>query len=92
MLGSEMERFAARSAERFPFLATGKLKDDAGVRPGQPGYNPRTLMLPPNWFKTAKVIACCACSQLLPPFTGFTEDAGTLAAGVNCKGFRSFTV
>ena len=50
-----MERFAARDAERFPFLAPGKLRDAAGVRPGQPGYNPRTLWLPPNWFKAQKV-------------------------------------
>jgi hypothetical protein len=50
-----MERFAARDAERFPFLAAGKLRDAAGVRPGQPGYNPRTLWLPPNWFKAQKV-------------------------------------
>lgn len=51
----DMERFAARDAERFPFLAPGKLRDAAGVRPGQPGYNPRTLWLPPNWFKAQKV-------------------------------------
>jgi DNA mismatch repair protein MSH6 len=50
----DMERFAARDAERFPFLAPGKLRDAAGVRPGQPGYNPRTLWLPPNWFKAQK--------------------------------------
>lgn len=54
-----MERFATRSAERFPFLALDKLKDGKGVRYGQPGYNPRTLMLPPNWFKTAKVTLRC---------------------------------
>ncbi len=50
-----MERFAARSAERFPFLHPDKLRDGAGVRPGRPGYNPRTLQLPPNWFKNAKI-------------------------------------
>lgn len=59
-----MERFAARSAERFPFLAPGKLRDAAGVRPGHPGYNPRTLMLPTNWFKAQKV-GCSRCSQSL---------------------------
>ncbi len=53
---SEMERFATRSAERFPFLAPGKLRDAAGLRPGQQGYNPRTLQLPPNWFKAQKVV------------------------------------
>lgn len=57
LLGSEMERYAARSAERFPFLAPERLKDAKGVRFGQPGYNPRTLMLPPNWFKTSKVLS-----------------------------------
>ena len=59
---SEMERFAARSAERFPFLHPSKLRDGAGVRPGQPGYNPRTLLLPPGWFKAQKVdLPCCGC-------------------------------
>ena len=52
-----MERYAARSAERFPFLAPDRLKDAKGVRFGKPGYNPRTLMLPPNWFKTSKVLS-----------------------------------
>lgn len=56
---SDMERFAARSAERFPFLHPSKLKDAAGVRPGQLGYNPRTLALPPNWFKTQKAGPFC---------------------------------
>ena len=52
---SEAGRFAARSADRFPFLHPAKLKDAAGNRPRDAGYNPRTLWLPPNWFKTAKV-------------------------------------
>ena len=49
------ERFAARTAERFPFLAPDAIRDAAGVRPGEPGYNPRTLRIPPGWFKAAKV-------------------------------------
>lgn len=61
---SDMERFAARDAERFPFLAPGKLKDAAGVRPGQPGYSSRTLALPPNWFKAQKATDILRHNQL----------------------------
>ena len=54
-MSAEVERFAARSGERFPFLAPGRLKDAAGLRPGEPGYNPRTLYIPKTWFKDQKV-------------------------------------
>ena len=54
-LAEEAERFAARSGERFPFLDPSRIKDAAGKRPGDPGYNPRTLYIPPSWYKDHKV-------------------------------------
>ena len=53
--GDGPDRFAARVAERFPFLAPSAVRDADGRRPGEPGYNPRTLRIPPGWFKAAKV-------------------------------------
>ena len=54
-MAEEAERFAARSGERFPFLDPGRIKDAAGKRPGEPGYNQRTLHIPPSWYKDHKV-------------------------------------
>ena len=53
---SEVARFAARAAERFPFLAPGALRDAAGRRPDHPSYDPSTLLLPPTFprFLTAR--------------------------------------
>ncbi len=48
-------RYAKRAEERFPFLAPENIRDAARRRPGQPGYSPRTLHIPPGWFKQAKV-------------------------------------
>ena len=53
--GADVARFAARAAERFPFLAPAALRDAAGRAPDNPDYNPRTLRIPPGWFKAAKV-------------------------------------
>lgn len=54
-MAAEQERFAARAAERFPFLDPAKIKDASQKRPGQPGYNPRTLHIPKDWFVKTKV-------------------------------------
>eukprot|EP00878_Enallax_costatus_P014342 GHUV01015002.1.p1 GENE.GHUV01015002.1~~GHUV01015002.1.p1 ORF type:complete len:1085 (+),score=444.50 GHUV01015002.1:267-3521(+) len=56
-VGSEAARFAARMAERFPFLHPDRIKDKAGKRPDDPDYNPRTLLIPnaAAWFKDKKV-------------------------------------
>ncbi|WIA28905.1 hypothetical protein OEZ86_011429 [Tetradesmus obliquus] len=55
--GAEAARFAARMAERFPFLHPDRIKDQANRRPDHPEYNPRTLLIPnaASWFKQAKV-------------------------------------
>lgn len=55
LAGTDWERYAARAAERFPFLAPDKLRDAAGNMPSEEGYNPRTLRIPPEWFKAVKV-------------------------------------
>ena len=52
---SDMARYAKRAEERFPFLAPQEIRDANRKRPGQPGYNPRTLHIPSDWFKKAKV-------------------------------------
>ncbi|KAK9844444.1 hypothetical protein WJX74_002610 [Apatococcus lobatus] len=54
-MAAEQERFASRAAERFPFLHPSKIKDAALQRPGDPGFNPRTLHIPKDWFIKAKV-------------------------------------
>ena len=61
-MSAEADRFAARTGERFPFLSPSRIKDAAGVRPGEPGYNPRTLHIPKTWFKDQKA------SPAVPPF------------------------
>ena len=48
-------RYADRAANRFPFLAPDTLRDADGRRPTDADYNPRTLRIPPGWFKAAKV-------------------------------------
>eukprot|EP00887_Chlorella_sp_A99_P007330 scaffold2.g7330.t1 len=49
------ERFAGRDAQRFPFLHPDRRRDAAKRRPGDPGYDPRMLHIPPEWFKQNKV-------------------------------------
>ncbi|KXZ50845.1 hypothetical protein GPECTOR_15g531 [Gonium pectorale] len=48
-------RFADRMASRFPFLHPDAIKDAERRRPDDPEYDPRTLHIPPNWFKEAKI-------------------------------------
>ena len=36
-------------------LATCRIKDASGRRPGHSDYDPTTLFIPPDWFKRAKV-------------------------------------
>lgn len=50
-----MARYAKRAEDRFPFLSPQEIRDATRKRPGQPGYNPRTLYIPHDWFKKAKV-------------------------------------
>ncbi|ONM54914.1 mismatch binding protein Mus3 [Zea mays] len=48
--GDAAERFGQRDAEKFKFLGEGR-KDAKGRRPGNPGFDPRTLLLPPQFLK-----------------------------------------
>lgn len=54
-LSGEGARFLARMSSRFPFLHPNKIMDDKKRRPDDPDYNPRTLCIPTNWFRDAKV-------------------------------------
>lgn len=49
------ERFGVRSAARFPFLQPDRVMDARRRRPCDPGYDPTTLYIPPNWLNEAKV-------------------------------------
>lgn len=51
----DWQRYTQRAAQRFPFLQADRIMDAHKRRPGQPGYNPRTLHIPPTWFKDNKV-------------------------------------
>ena len=55
LASADWERYSLRAADKFPFLHPDKIKDASGKRPGEPGYNPRTLLIPPSWFKDAKI-------------------------------------
>ncbi|KAL4857543.1 DNA mismatch repair protein 6 [Chlorella vulgaris] len=48
-------RCTAVNLAAFPFLHPDRLRDAAKRRPDHPDYDPRTLHIPPEWFKTAKV-------------------------------------
>lgn len=74
-LTGEAAQYAARDAERFPFLLPDKIRrvpsllepsclavgfgscsrahcrDASGKRPGEPGYNPRTLLVPDDFLR-----------------------------------------
>ncbi|GLC55756.1 hypothetical protein PLESTB_001025500 [Pleodorina starrii] len=51
----EAARFADRMATRFSFLHPDSIKDANGRRPDHADYDPRTLYIPPSWFKDFKV-------------------------------------
>lgn len=51
LTGEAAERFGQRDAEKFKFLGEGR-KDAKGRRPGDPGYDPRTLLLPSQFLKS----------------------------------------
>ncbi|WVZ64907.1 hypothetical protein U9M48_014354 [Paspalum notatum var. saurae] len=51
LTGEAAERFGQRDAEKFKFLGEGR-KDAKGRRPGSPGYDPRTLLLPSQFLKS----------------------------------------
>ncbi|KAI8462894.1 MAG: muts domain V-domain-containing protein [Monoraphidium minutum] len=53
--GGEAARFAAKMAERFPFLHPNRIKDAKMRRPSDPDYDPLTLHVPPSWIRDAKV-------------------------------------
>ncbi|WPT16759.1 DNA mismatch repair protein MSH6 [Picochlorum sp. SENEW3] len=48
-------KFSQRESERFPFLQPDKIKDKKMRSPSDPNYDPTTLYIPPNWFKTNKI-------------------------------------
>jgi hypothetical protein len=48
-------RFVQRAEAKFPFLSPDNIRDANRKRPMQPGYNPRTLHIPPDWFKKEKI-------------------------------------
>ncbi|KAJ1289623.1 hypothetical protein BS78_02G178900 [Paspalum vaginatum] len=50
LTGEAAERFGQRDA-KFKFLGEGR-KDAKGRRPGSPGYDPRTLLLPSQFLKS----------------------------------------
>lgn len=45
------ERFAAREAQKMPFLGIGR-RDGNRRRPGDENYDPRTLYIPPDFLKS----------------------------------------
>jgi len=51
LTGDAAERFGQRDAEKFKFLGEGR-KDAKGRRPGSPGFDPKTLLLPPQFLKS----------------------------------------
>ncbi|CAN6166912.1 unnamed protein product [Urochloa humidicola] len=51
LTGEAAERFGQRDVEKFKFLGEGH-KDAKGRRPGSPGYDPRTLLLPSHFLKS----------------------------------------
>ncbi|KAK9807187.1 hypothetical protein WJX73_005617 [Symbiochloris irregularis] len=51
----DWQRYTQRAAQRFPFLAADRVMDANRRRPGHPDWDPRTLHIPPTWFKDAKV-------------------------------------
>ncbi|KAG2634955.1 hypothetical protein PVAP13_2NG321800 [Panicum virgatum] len=51
LTGEAAERFGQRDVEKFKFLGEGR-KDAKGRRPGSPGYDPRTLLLPSQFLKS----------------------------------------
>ena len=55
LAATDWERYAARAREKFPFMRPDKIKDAKGRRPDHADYDPRTLWIPPNWFKEAKL-------------------------------------
>lgn len=48
--------------QRYPFLAATKIMDSKKRRPDHPEYDPRTLYIPPTYFK---VCLCGAARQLV---------------------------
>ncbi|TVU09494.1 hypothetical protein EJB05_42970, partial [Eragrostis curvula] len=49
LTGEAAERFGQRDAEKFKFLGEGR-KDAKGRRPGNPDYDPRTLLVPSQFL------------------------------------------
>lgn len=52
---NDASRFSSRDAARFPFLHPDKIRDSQKRRPSDPGYDPTTIHIPPDWFKTNKI-------------------------------------
>lgn len=55
LAAADSDRYAARAAERFPFLRPDRIKDANGRRPDHADYDANTLWIPSTWFKEAKV-------------------------------------
>ena len=51
----DWQRYTQRAAQKFPFLQPDRIMDASRKKPGQSGYNPRTLHIPPTWFKDNKI-------------------------------------
>ena len=51
LAGAGPAQYAARERRLFPWLAPERRRDASGRRPGEPGYDPSTLRLPPGFPK-----------------------------------------
>lgn len=70
---NEMQGFAARSADRFPFLHPSSVQDSKKRRPGDPSYDPRTLYLQPDFYKKYKISEGQRQWYLSSPFPSFLQ-------------------
>lgn len=51
----DVERFAGRDAQRFPWAHPDCIRDAQKRRPTDPGYDHTTVYIPPDWFVQNKV-------------------------------------
>ena len=68
-----------KKSSEDPFEFLQDVRDKDGVRPGQPGYDPRTLYIPPKAWKTFTPFekqVCIYSSMSFTPFTGLALVLG----------------